>query len=97
MAARITEVFALLMELENVVVLFDEVEEFCLDRSNDALGMESRMLTTAMLTKLADLRGRRKVAFFIATNRLAALDAAVTRPGRFDLQVRVRVRVRPAG
>ena len=51
----------------------------------------------AMLTKIADLRGRRKVAFFIATNRLAALDAAVTRPGRFDLQVRARVRVRPAG
>ena len=87
--------------------------------------MESRMLTTAMLTKIADLRGRRKaathpsppiaspsphpnhpahpslhlsprhphpshptqVAFFIATNRLAALDAAVTRPGRFDLQL----------
>jgi hypothetical protein len=24
------------------------------------LGMESRMLTTAMLTKIADLRGRRK-------------------------------------
>ena len=40
-----------------------------------------------MLTKLADLRGQRKVAFFIATNRLAALDAAVTRPGRFDLQL----------
>lgn len=45
------------------------------------------MLTTAMLTKLADLRGARRVAFFIATNRLAALDAAVTRPGRFDLQL----------
>ena len=28
-----------------------------------------------------------QVAFFIATNRLAALDAAVTRPGRFDLQL----------
>ena len=28
------QVFALLMELENVVVLFDEIEEFCLDRSN---------------------------------------------------------------
>jgi len=75
------------MELEKVVVLFDEIEEFCLDRSNPQLGMESRMLTTAMLTKLADLRGRRQVAFFIATNRLAALDAAVTRPGRFDLQL----------
>ena len=45
------------------------------------------MLTTAMLTKLADLRGGRRVAFFIATNRLTALDAAVTRPGRFDLQL----------
>ena len=29
-----SQVFALLMELENVVVLFDEIEEFCLDRSN---------------------------------------------------------------
>ena len=45
------------------------------------------MLTTAMLTKLADLRGKRRCAFFIATNRLTALDAAVTRPGRFDLQL----------
>ena len=45
------------------------------------------MLTTAMLTKLADLRGGRRVAFFIATNRLTSLDAAVTRPGRFDLQL----------
>jgi ATP-dependent 26S proteasome regulatory subunit len=36
-----------------------------------------------MLTKLADLRGQRKAAFFIATNRLSALDAAVTRPGRW--------------
>ena len=35
------------------------------------------MLTTAMLTKLADLRGGRRVAFFVATNRLTALDAAV--------------------
>ena len=50
-----------------VVVLFDEVEEFCLDRSNPALGMESRMLTPAMLTKLADLRGLRQVAFLFAT------------------------------
>ena len=29
----------------------------------------------------------RRSAFFIATNRLTVLDAAVTRPGRFDLQV----------
>lgn len=86
-ARRISDVFDQLMRLEKVVILFDEIEEFVLDRSMPSLTMESRLLTTAMLTKLADLRGRRKVAFFIATNRLTALDAAVTRPGRFDLQL----------
>ena len=86
-ASRISYVFDRLLELEETVVLFDEIEEFILDRSIPSLAMESRMLTTAMLTKLADLRGGRRVAFFIATNRLTALDAAVTRPGRFDLQL----------
>ena len=86
-ARRISDVFDQLMRLEDVVILFDEIEEFVLDRSMPSLTMESRLLTTAMLTKLADLRGRRKAAFFIATNRLTALDAAVTRPGRFDLQL----------
>jgi hypothetical protein len=86
-ASRISDVFERLLELEDVVVLFDEVEEFMLDRSNPSLTMESRMLTTAMLTKLADLRGARRVAFFVATNRLTALDAAATRVGRFDMQL----------
>lgn len=86
-AARISAVFEKLQELERTIILFDEVEEFCLDRSIPTLAMESRMLTTAMLTKLADLRGARRAAFFIATNRLTVLDAAVTRPGRFDLQL----------
>ena len=86
-ASRISYVFDRLLALDKVVVLFDEIEEFALDRSNPSLTMESRLLTTAMLTKLADLRGLRKVAFFIATNRLTALDAAVIRPGRFDLQL----------
>ena len=86
-ARRISDVFDQLMRLDKVVILFDEIEEFVLDRSISSLTMESRLLTTAMLTKLADLRGQRKAAFFIATNRLSALDAAVTRPGRFDLQL----------
>ena len=34
------------------IILFDEIEEFCLDRENPALGRESRMLTTAMLTQV---------------------------------------------
>jgi hypothetical protein len=38
--------------LDRTIILFDEIEEFCLDRDNPALGMESRLLTTAMLTQV---------------------------------------------
>ena len=47
-----------------------QIEEFCLDREDKSLSMESRMLTTAMLTQLNDLRRQQKSVFFIATNRL---------------------------
>lgn len=40
------------LPLRRTIILFDEIEEFCLDRENPALGMESRMLTTAMLTQV---------------------------------------------
>ena len=86
-ASRIRYVFDRLMQLEETVILFDEIEEFCLDRETPGLGMESRMLTTAMLTAINDLRRRKRSVFFLATNRLRAFDSAITRPGRFDLQL----------
>mmetsp|Transcript_48500 Transcript_48500/g.56687 ORF Transcript_48500/g.56687 Transcript_48500/m.56687 type:complete len:789 (-) Transcript_48500:253-2619(-) len=86
-ASRIRYVFERLQALENCVILFDEIEEFCLDRDTPGLGMESRMLTTAMLTAINDLRRAKKSIFFLATNRLRAFDSAITRPGRFDMQL----------
>ena len=86
-AARIRYVFERLQSLRNCVILFDEIEEFCLNRDTPGLGMESRMLTTAMLTAINDLRRAEQSVFFLATNRLRAFDAAITRPGRFDLQL----------
>ena len=86
-AARIRYVFERLLSLRRCVILFDEIEEFCLDRETPGLGMESRMLTTAMLTAINDLRKKEQSIFFLATNRLRAFDAAITRPGRFDLQL----------
>ena len=47
-ASRIKYVFARLQSLTDCVILFDEIEEFCLDRESPGLGMESRMLTTAI-------------------------------------------------
>ena len=85
--ARIKYVFERLMALNQGVILFDEIEEFALDRENTGLSMESRMLTTAMLTAINDLRRNRQSIFFVATNRLRAFDSAITRPGRFDIQL----------
>ena len=48
-AARIRYVFHRLMALNQCVILFDEIEEFALDRETPGLSMESRMLTTGTL------------------------------------------------
>ena len=84
-ASRMVYIFERLKALEKTIILFDEIEEFCLDRENDKLAMESRMLTTAMLTQLNDLRRQQSCIFIVATNRIRSFDAAVTRPGRFDM------------
>ena len=47
-ASRMSYIFERLKSLENTIILFDEIEEFCLDRENPKLSMESRMLTTGM-------------------------------------------------
>jgi hypothetical protein len=65
-----------LMALMKCVILFDEVEEFALDRETPGLSMESRMLTTAMLTAINDLsRTQQQSVFFIPTNLLRAFDS----------------------
>jgi hypothetical protein len=86
-ASRIRYVFSRLQALRRCVILFDEIEEFCLDRETPGISMESRMLTTAMLTAINDLRRTKQSVFFLATNRLRAFDAAIIRPGRFDMQL----------
>lgn len=86
-ASRIRYVFERLQVLDRCIILFDEIEEFCLDREAPGIGMESRMLTTAMLTAINDLRRAKRSVFFLATNRLRAFDSAITRPGRFDMQL----------
>ena len=79
------EVFTLLGFLDRVVVLFDEVEEFVLDRSREGVTASSRMITTSMLSLLQELRGKENVIFFVTTNHLEQFDPAIVRAGgRFD-------------
>ena len=84
-ASRMAYVFDRLERLRDCVILFDEIEEFCLDRATPGIGMESRVLTTAMLTQINDLRRAERSVFLVATNRLTAFDPAIVRPGRLDL------------
>jgi len=82
---RATEIFNDLMDLSGVVILFDEMDALAQTRVNPALDVTRQLLTTSMLPKLADLYDRARVIFFMATNHQKDLDAAITRPGRFDL------------
>ena len=84
-ASRMVYIFDRLKALEKTIILFDEIEEFCLDRDEPSLAMESRLLTTAMLTQLNELRRRQTSLFILATNKISRFDAAVIRPGRFDM------------
>lgn len=96
---RANEVFEDLMDLSGAVVLFDEMDAMI--RRRDASGgqagstqgahldLTSELLTTSMLPKLAELYNRRQVIYFFATNHRVGLDDAITRPGRFDIWLRV--------
>ncbi|MDX6444657.1 MAG: hypothetical protein QOH71_1731 [Blastocatellia bacterium] len=83
--ARASLIFEILKRAKNLVVLFDEVDEFLIDR--EASGrMEGifRFMTTSMLPKLQSLRSKRTLIFGIATNYKERLDKAITRLGRVD-------------
>jgi hypothetical protein len=88
---RANQIFADLMDLSRVVVLFDEMDTLVRRRPGDKdeqpLDVTREFLTTSMLPKLAELHGRSRVVFFMATNHQGHFDEAIKRPGRFDLLV----------
>lgn len=81
-------VFERLLRLSRVVVLFDECDELFRDRKPSADVEQIRnitaFVTASMLPKLQELHDRRKVVFFICTNKFDTLDPAVRRGGRID-------------
>jgi hypothetical protein len=85
---RATEVFDDLADLSGVVVMFDEMDALGRRREvpqGGGLDITSQFLTTSMLPKLAKLHDDGRVVFFMLTNHRRDFDAAITRPGRFDL------------
>jgi SpoVK/Ycf46/Vps4 family AAA+-type ATPase len=84
---RAKGVFEILRSQDEVVVLFDEIDQFLLDR-NSKLYMDQddvfKFMTPGMLTKLQDLRDAPGCIFIVATNYYERIDSAIKRPGRID-------------
>ena len=88
--AQANLLFKLLMELPRGVILFDEIDPFIHDREDRSSHTESfQFMTTSMLPKLQDLRDKKRVVFFIASNNAERIDLAIQRSGRVDLKLLV--------
>jgi MoxR-like ATPase len=84
-----TNIFRVLLELENVVILFDEIDQLLLERTPNAGGGALQFMTTSMLTKFQTLKSKKRNIFVLTTNRFEDLDIAVKRAGRFDGHIAV--------
>jgi hypothetical protein len=87
--AEANKIFRILQETERVVVLFDEFDELVRERGSSSAEPFSRLLTTAMLPKLARLYKAGTLVFIIATNNIGEFDLAIRREGRFDRVMQV--------
>ena len=82
--AEANAIFRMLEETERVVILFDEFDELVRERGLSGAEPFSRLLTTAMLPKLASIHKRATLVFIIATNNITDFYLAIRRQGRFD-------------
>jgi AAA+ superfamily predicted ATPase len=104
--SRATEIFRRLNYLRNCVVFFDEFEEFFRERFDQQDGVGgvpekpyhssindrtiAAFLTASMLPRLQQLHHEGRCLIFLATNSEETIDAAIRRPGRFDVRIEVR-------
>jgi hypothetical protein len=87
--AEANTIFRMLEWTEQVVVLFDEFDELVRERGSSDSEPFSRLLTTAMLPKLASIHKHATLVFIIATNHVGEFDLAIRRRGRFDRVVQI--------
>lgn len=85
--SRAKAIFQTLEHQRNVVVLFDEIDSFLLDRDSKLYREQDSLfqfLTPGMLTKINNLRKAKRCIFIIATNYENRIDPAIKRTGRID-------------
>jgi len=84
--SRASEIFSTLMDLDKVVVFFDECDPLFRKRpvGQTETALLAHFITSTMLPRLQDLHDRGGLVFIVATNDLSWLDPAMTRKGRID-------------
>ncbi|MGN1328644.1 MAG: ATP-dependent zinc metalloprotease FtsH [Eubacterium sp.] len=91
-ASKVRDLFKQAKEKSPCIVFIDEIDAIGQKRSSGVGGNDEREQTlNQLLTEMDGFEGNSGVIILAATNRPETLDAALTRPGRFDRRVPVEL------
>ncbi|MCI5816706.1 ATP-dependent zinc metalloprotease FtsH [Ruminococcus sp.] len=92
-ASKVRDLFKQAKEKAPCIVFIDEIDAIGQKRSSGKMGGndEREQTLNQLLTEMDGFEGNSGVIILAATNRPEALDAALTRPGRFDRRVPVEL------
>ncbi|MGN1167531.1 MAG: ATP-dependent zinc metalloprotease FtsH [Lachnospiraceae bacterium] len=92
-ASKVRDLFKQAKEKAPCIVFIDEIDAIGQKRSSGKMGGndEREQTLNQLLTEMDGFEGNSGVIILAATNRPESLDAALTRPGRFDRRVPVEL------
>ena len=92
-ASKVRDLFQQAKEKAPCIVFIDEIDAIGQKRGNGRIGGndEREQTLNQLLTEMDGFEGNAGVVILAATNRPETLDAALTRPGRFDRRVPVEL------
>ena len=92
-ASKVRDLFRQAKEKAPCIVFIDEIDAIGQKRSDGRMGGndEREQTLNQLLTEMDGFEGNSGVIILAATNRPETLDAALTRPGRFDRRVPVEL------
>ena len=92
-ASKVRDLFKQAKEKAPCIVFIDEIDAIGQKRSSGGMGGndEREQTLNQLLTEMDGFEGNSGVIILAATNRPESLDAALTRPGRFDRRVPVEL------
>lgn len=86
-AMRVRDLFKKARKSNKAVIFIDEID--ALGGRREGGNEEREQTLNALLTEMSGFRGDMGIVVLAATNRPDKLDAALTRPGRFDRQIEI--------